>query len=569
MTAALALAPKTLDAPVPRRRALGLRPAWRDRLDERAAARALAIAQRHNVPELLARILAGRGVEVDEVEAFLDPTVRRLMPDPHTVTAMEQAAQRLADAMMRGEQVAIFGDYDVDGATASALLARFLRIGGTEPIVHIPDRIFEGYGPNVEAIRALAARGATLLVTVDCGTASIEPLAEARRLGHGRHRARPPPGRRATARRDRGQSQPARRSVGAWPSRRGRPRVHDGGRGQPRAPHARLLDRGAAGAGPARLARHRRARHRRRRGAAQGPQPRLRRQGAAGAAPPRQRRPHRADGCGAAVRPAGAVSSGLPARAAHQRRRPHRPRRSRRAAASHRRSGRSRPHRRRARPPQRRAPRHGGGDAGGGAGRGHGRARHRGKGRGGGDGGRELASRRGGAAGRAAEGALQPAGLCHCARARRHRHRLGPLDPRRRSRQGGAPRGRRGAAAQGRRSCHGGGRHGQARRAGGIPRLSRTRAGRGRRRGARRSGAADRRRGERRRRQCRAGRDDRQGGAVRRRQPGAGGGVAQSHRSPMPIRSGRPMCACGCARATARCSTPSPSAQRDSRSARR
>ena len=156
---------------------------WRDRLDERATARALAIAQRHNVPELLARILAGRGVEVDEAEAFLDPTVRRLMPDPHTVTAMEQAAQRLADAMLRGEQVAIFGDYDVDGATASALLARFMRIGGSEPIVHIPDRIFEGYGPNVEAIRSLAERGAKLLITVDCGTTSIEPLAEARRLG--------------------------------------------------------------------------------------------------------------------------------------------------------------------------------------------------------------------------------------------------------------------------------------------------------------------------------------------------------------------------------------------------
>src|SRR5581483_12416257 len=99
---------------------------WRDRLDERGTARALAMTQRHGTPELLARILAGRGVEPDEVEAFLDPTVRRLMPDPHTVTAMEQAAQRLADAMIKGEQVAIFGDYDVDGATASALLARFM-----------------------------------------------------------------------------------------------------------------------------------------------------------------------------------------------------------------------------------------------------------------------------------------------------------------------------------------------------------------------------------------------------------------------------------------------------------
>jgi single-stranded-DNA-specific exonuclease len=183
MSAALALTPKVASRLfLGVERSVGGRP-WRDRLDERATTRALAIAQRHNVPELLARILAGRGVEVDEVEAFLDPTVRRLMPDPHTVTAMEEAALRLADAMTRGEQVAIFGDYDVDGATASALLARFLRIGGSEPIVHIPDRIFEGYGPNIEAIRALAERGAKLLVTVDCGTASIEPLAEARRLG--------------------------------------------------------------------------------------------------------------------------------------------------------------------------------------------------------------------------------------------------------------------------------------------------------------------------------------------------------------------------------------------------
>ncbi len=158
--------------------------AWRDRLDERGQARALAIAQRHeNVPELLARILAGRGVEVGEVQAFLDPTVRALMPDPDVLAGMPAAAARIADAVMRGETVAIFGDYDVDGATSAATLARFLRHAGLKPLIHIPDRLFEGYGPNVEAVRALAARGATLLVTVDCGTASHEPLAEARRLG--------------------------------------------------------------------------------------------------------------------------------------------------------------------------------------------------------------------------------------------------------------------------------------------------------------------------------------------------------------------------------------------------
>ena len=157
--------------------------AWRDRLNERGSAVAAAIAQRHRLPDLLARVIAGRGIELDEVEAFLDPSIRRLMPDPHVLTGMDAAATRLADAMVRGEQVAIFGDYDVDGATSAALLTRFLRHGGREPLVHIPDRIFEGYGPNVEAIRALAAKGATLLVTVDCGTTSIDALAEAKKLG--------------------------------------------------------------------------------------------------------------------------------------------------------------------------------------------------------------------------------------------------------------------------------------------------------------------------------------------------------------------------------------------------
>ena len=157
--------------------------AWRDRLDARGSARALAIAQRHDVLELLARILAGRNVEVDAVEAFLDPAIKRAMPDPNVLTAMPEAAARIADAIERDETIAIFGDYDVDGATSAALLARFLRQAGLDPLIHIPDRLFEGYGPNVEAVRALAARGATLLVTVDCGTTSIEPLAEARKLG--------------------------------------------------------------------------------------------------------------------------------------------------------------------------------------------------------------------------------------------------------------------------------------------------------------------------------------------------------------------------------------------------
>lgn len=156
---------------------------WRDRLDARGSAMALAIVQRHQLPEMLARVLAGRGVDSEGVASFLDPTIRNLMPDPATITQMDAAARRLADAVKRNEKVAIFGDYDVDGATSSALLAWHLRHCGLDPLIHIPDRIFEGYGPNVEAIRMLADKGATLLVTVDCGTTSLEPLAEAKRCG--------------------------------------------------------------------------------------------------------------------------------------------------------------------------------------------------------------------------------------------------------------------------------------------------------------------------------------------------------------------------------------------------
>ncbi|MBS9477862.1 single-stranded-DNA-specific exonuclease RecJ [Ancylobacter radicis] len=156
---------------------------WRERLDARGAQVTLAIVQRQGVPEILARVLAGRGVAIDEVEAYLDPTVRRLLPDPDTLTDMAPAVARLADAVEKGEPVAVFGDYDVDGATSTALLVEVLRAGGLDPAFYIPDRIFEGYGPNIPAIEGLAAQGARLLVTVDCGTMSFEPFARARELG--------------------------------------------------------------------------------------------------------------------------------------------------------------------------------------------------------------------------------------------------------------------------------------------------------------------------------------------------------------------------------------------------
>jgi single-stranded-DNA-specific exonuclease len=156
---------------------------WRDQLDARASAMALAISQRHGLPELLCRVLAGRQVDLEAVESYLDPTIKGLMPDPDTLTDMAVAAARLADAAERGEQVAIIGDYDVDGATSTALFVRVLRAAGLDPFFHIPDRQFEGYGPNVDAVRNIAGRGAKLLVTLDCGTTSGEALGEATKLG--------------------------------------------------------------------------------------------------------------------------------------------------------------------------------------------------------------------------------------------------------------------------------------------------------------------------------------------------------------------------------------------------
>ena len=137
---------------------------WVERLTIEGAAVALAIAQRYQVPEIVARVLAGRGVGIDEVPQFLNPTVRALMPDPLVLTGMDSAANLIADAIISGERIAIFGDYDVDGASSSALLARFLRELGMDPEIYIPDRLFEGYGPNVEAVKQLVAKGAELIV---------------------------------------------------------------------------------------------------------------------------------------------------------------------------------------------------------------------------------------------------------------------------------------------------------------------------------------------------------------------------------------------------------------------
>ena len=155
--------------------------AWRDRLPLARANIAAAVSQRHGMPELLGRMLAARDVGLDDVATFLEPSLRTMMPDPASLQGMAAATARLADAIETGTRIAIFGDYDVDGASSAALLARFLTHHGIASRLYIPDRIFEGYGPNTAAIETLVKEGAGLIVTVDCGTTSFEPLAVARR----------------------------------------------------------------------------------------------------------------------------------------------------------------------------------------------------------------------------------------------------------------------------------------------------------------------------------------------------------------------------------------------------
>ncbi len=140
----------------------------------------LAIAQRLDLPEVVGRLLAARGVGAEAAAGFLEPTLRALLPDPSVLRDMDTAADRLAHAVWRGETVAVFGDYDVDGACAGALMVRALRQLGCEASHYVPDRLKEGYGPNAAAIRGLCDRGATLIVCVDCGVAAHAALEAAR-----------------------------------------------------------------------------------------------------------------------------------------------------------------------------------------------------------------------------------------------------------------------------------------------------------------------------------------------------------------------------------------------------
>ncbi|MGH6825750.1 single-stranded-DNA-specific exonuclease RecJ [Methyloceanibacter sp.] len=185
MTAALSY--KTLDHESPsaflgvERSVRGLR--WIERLDPSRAATAMAIAQAHGLPELIGRLLAARGADAATLSHFLDPSLRHLLPDPASLQDMDLAAMRFARAIAAREPIAIFGDYDVDGAASVALIQRFLRAHGQEAATYIPDRLSEGYGPTPASLAGLAEEGARLIITVDCGTAARPAIEAANRCG--------------------------------------------------------------------------------------------------------------------------------------------------------------------------------------------------------------------------------------------------------------------------------------------------------------------------------------------------------------------------------------------------
>jgi single-stranded-DNA-specific exonuclease len=161
--------------------ARGLR--WIERVEPARLPTAVAIAQAHGLPELLGRILVARGADAQSLSLFLDPSIRSLLPDPASLQDMEKAAERLAAAIRARERIAIFGDYDVDGAASVALVERFLRAHGATCAIYIPDRLTEGYGPSAQAFEGLVAEGASLILTVDCGTASDKAVVAANQAG--------------------------------------------------------------------------------------------------------------------------------------------------------------------------------------------------------------------------------------------------------------------------------------------------------------------------------------------------------------------------------------------------
>jgi single-stranded-DNA-specific exonuclease len=142
-----------------------------------------ALRRRFSLPEIAARLMAARGISIDEAEAFLSPTLKTHFPDPSSFADMDEAARVIEDAIVSGRPSAVLADYDVDGGSSAAQLVRYFRARGRELKIYVPDRMKEGYGPSALAFERLKADGVELVITVDCGAAAEEPLNAAAELG--------------------------------------------------------------------------------------------------------------------------------------------------------------------------------------------------------------------------------------------------------------------------------------------------------------------------------------------------------------------------------------------------
>ena len=154
---------------------------WKKRNDDHR--KALALSQRLNVPTIVGEVLAARSVELHNAENFMNPKLREGLPDPSMLSDMDMAVDRVVEALLDGQRIAVFGDYDVDGATCSALLKRYFGALGVELEIYIPDRVKEGYGPTREALQKLLKRNTKLVLTVDCGTTAYGALEFAEMAG--------------------------------------------------------------------------------------------------------------------------------------------------------------------------------------------------------------------------------------------------------------------------------------------------------------------------------------------------------------------------------------------------
>ncbi|NUX01591.1 single-stranded-DNA-specific exonuclease RecJ [Wolbachia endosymbiont of Madathamugadia hiepei] len=153
------------------------------RLQEADQREIFTLTQKFELPEILARTLVNRGVNVESAGNFLYPLIRSLLPDPFHLLDMDKAVCRIIRVINNGENIAIFGDYDVDGATSSALINRYLRAIGIRSIIYIPDRVNEGYGLNADALLQLKKKGVDLCISVDCGTLAYQPIEDAKNFG--------------------------------------------------------------------------------------------------------------------------------------------------------------------------------------------------------------------------------------------------------------------------------------------------------------------------------------------------------------------------------------------------